>query len=108
MEDGDETDDSILSFQTFLEPESVRQLEELSDSHRGGDSSDNEDDGIDMESDDEPLEQQIQQLMPWKNRQNAGRKKPGPKRLSSQQGRSTNIPDVDAYDPRTCGMYFLF
>jgi len=102
MED-DQLNDSILSFQSFLQDDSEPQ--ELSDSRYGGNSSDNEDD-VDMESDDEPLEKQLQKLMPWKNPQNTGKKKPGPKRSSSKQGRSTDI--LDAYDPRTCGMYFLF
>jgi hypothetical protein len=99
MED-DQLNDSILTFQNYIQDDPEQQ--EISDSHYGTNSSDNEDDDIDMESDDEPLEKQLQRLMPWKNPQNAGQKKPGPKRSSSQQG------DVDVYDPHTCGMYFLF
>jgi hypothetical protein len=111
MED-DTLNDSIISFQNFVQVQNNSEQQEVSNSHHwhNGDSSNNEDDNIDMdsESDDEPFEQQLQWLMLWKNPQNAGRKKPRPKHLSSQQKRSSNIPDVDAYNPHTCGMCFLF
>lgn len=103
----EQLNDSILSFQNFLQDDFEPQ--DVSDSRYGGNSSDNEDDDVDMESelsDDEPLEKRLQHLM--KNAQNVGRKKPGPKpRPSSKRGRSTDIPNVDTYDPRTCGTHFL-
>jgi hypothetical protein len=90
-----------LSFQNFLhsDPEPQESL----DSHHSSDNSDNDDDDIGIASDGS-LEKQLWQLMLQKNPQNASRKKPVPKCLSSQHGWSTDIPHVDAYDPHTCGM----
>jgi hypothetical protein len=111
MEDDNQSgqlNNSIISFQNFIEDDLEPQ--EFSDFRRDSDSSDNEDNELDMGSDDESLDERLQQLMPRKNPRNAGRKnpkKPGPKR-SSQKGRSTDIPNVDGYDPRTCGTFFLF
>lgn len=111
--------DSIISFQNFLQGDVEPQ--EVSDSHHGYNSSapsDNEvsDDDVDLESDDK-LEQKLHQLMPRMNPQrpqHMGRtqKKPGskPKYSSIQKGRSNadDILNLDAKDPRTCGMYFPF
>lgn len=111
-----EENDAISSFQQFLQDD--HEQEEISDSHGDSSSSDSNNDIVDLDidtgselSDEEPIRKRLQELMSWKTRgpQNAGGKKPGPKPLSRKQGRSTtNIPDVDAYDPRTCGKYFLF
>jgi hypothetical protein len=114
--------DSILSFQNFLQddhkPQEISDSDSKSDSdsHSGNSSkvSDNEDDDFDVESDDEPVQKQIRQRMSCKSPRNASRKKPGPKprqqlkSLGSKRRRSADIPNVDAYDPRTCGKYFLF
>jgi len=112
----DELNNSLISFQNFLQDDPDPQEFSDSDPYQSHDSadaaeSDNEpnkiesDMDMDLESDNEELER-LQRLMPRTNPRNMSKRKPGPKRSSSRQAEWSNMDDVN--DPCTCGTLFLF